>query len=412
MDRLSREFAAALDRADPLAPFRSRFYLPDGKVYLDGNSLGLASKDAEAAVVRALEGWKKLGVEAWTEEGTAWFDLCERIGRQQAPLVGALPHEVVVTGGTTVNLHALVATFYDGGRIVTDDGNFPSDVYALRSQATLCGGELTVVRAGDEPEAAVEANVGKGATLVLVSAVDYRTGRLYDIERLARAAHDAGALLGIDASHSAGCVPHRLHDWEVDFAFWCNYKYLNGGPGAVASLFVHERHHGRRPALAGWWGSDKQRQFRMGLEFLPANGAGAWQIGTPPILSAAAVEGALQITVEAGIEHIRRKSLAQTRYLMELVDARLAGRRFSIVTPPEDPRRGGHVALSHAEAGGMARALRRRGVVPDFRPPDILRLAPAALYTTFVELWACVEALKAVTDGREYEVVGAGELVT
>ena len=411
-NRLSRDYAASLDRDDPLAAFRSRFYVPEGKIYLDGNSLGLASVDAEAAVVRALADWKRLGVEAWTDEAASWFDLGERLGALQAPLVGALPHEVVVTGGTTINVHALVSTFYAGGRIVTDDRNFPSDVYALRGQAAMRRGTLAVIDVGDAPEEALVDALHDDTALLLVSAVDYRSGRLYDLARLTQAAHASGALIGVDASHSAGCVPHRFHEWGVDFAFWCNYKYLNGGPGTVGSLFVHERHHGRTPALAGWWGSDKRKQFRMALEFTPAAGAAAWQIGTPPILSAAAIEGALRITLEAGIERIREKSLRQTAYLMELADAGLTEYGFSVGTPREDAKRGGHVALVHPEAAAVSRTLRRKGVVPDFRPPDIVRLAPAPLYTAYTELWDCLELLRDVMASGQHREVGRVELVT
>ncbi|MGI8423069.1 MAG: kynureninase [Chloroflexota bacterium] len=418
MDRRSREsseYAAGLDRADPLAAFRARFYVPAGKIYLDGNSLGLASIDAERSVLAARESWKTQGIEAWTDGrsgDSAWFDLAERLGAIEAPLVGALPHEVVVTGGTTVNLHALVATFYEGpGRIVTDDRNFPSDVYALRSQAALRSGSLTVVTSGDEPEEAL-IDALDGAALLLVSSIDYRTGRIYDLARLAAAARSRGVAFGVDASHSVGCVPHQLHEWGIDFAFWCGYKYLNGGPGAVAGLFVHERHHGRRSALSGWWGSDKRRQFGMALEFDPASGAGAWQIGTPPILSLAALEGALQINSEAGIDCIREKSLGQTGYLMDLVEALLSTHGFTVATPREPQRRGGHVALTHDDAAGIARALRRRGIVPDFRPPNIVRLAPSALYTTYMELWETVGALAALVEASEQLDGGANGRVT
>ena len=412
MDRLSRDYAARLDRDDPLAAFRSRFFIPEGKIYLDGNSLGPASAEAEASVLRALADWKRLGVEAWTDESASWFDLGERLGALQESLVGALPQEVVVTGGTTINLHALVATFFDAGRIVTDDRNFPSDVYALKSQVALRGGTLDVVELGESPEEALEVALADGAALLLVSAVDYRSGRLYDLARLAKAAHGAGALIGIDASHSAGCVPHRFHEWGVDFAFWCNYKYLNGGPGTVASVYVHERHHGRRPGLAGWWGSDKRQQFMMELAFAPAAGAGAWQIGTPPILSAAAIEGALTLTLEAGIERIREKSLRQTAFLMNLADGALVEHGFAVGTPREDERRGGHVALKHPKAARIAAALRRSGVVPDFRPPDIVRLAPAALYTRYVDVWGCVAAIHGVMEAGGYREVDERVLVT
>jgi len=241
--------------------------------------------------------------------------------------------------------------------------------------------------------------------LVVLPAVLYRSGQLLDLERLTRAARARGITIGFDCAHSVGAVPHRLHDWGVDFAFWCTYKYLNGGPGAVGSLFVHERHFGTRPGLAGWWGHHKARQFDMALRFEQAPGAGAWQIGTPPVLGAAALYGALRILQEAGIDAIRAKSLDQTGYLMFLVDELLsqAPYGFSIGTPREAARRGGHVAVEHPDAIRIAKALKARGVVPDFRPPNVIRLAPIALYTTYVELWQTVQTLREIVDSGEVE---------
>ena len=233
--------------------------------------------------------------------------------------------------------------------------------------------------------------------LVLLPTVLYRSGQLLDVEGLTRAARERGIPIGWDGSHSVGVVPHQLHDWGADFAVWCSYKYLNGGPGAVGALFVHERHVGTAPGLVGWWGSEKARQFDMGLEFSPATGAGAWQIGTPPVLGAAALYGALAISREAGIEAIRAKSLDQTAYLMALVDG-LEGLGYAVGTPREAERRGGHVAVEHAEAVRIARALKARGIVPDFRPPNVIRLAPIPLYTTYAELRETARALREIVE--------------
>ena len=405
MDRLDRDYAARLDRDDPLAAFRSRFHLPPGKIYLDGNSLGLASVDAERALSAAVSAWRESAIEAWTDGDRPWFDLAERLGAQEASLVGALPHEVVVTGGTTINLHALATTFYEGGVIVTDDRNFPSDLYALRSQARLRGGELRVVTTADEPEEALLAalqEAGEDAALLLVSSVDYRTGRLYDLETLAVGARKRGAAFGVDLSHSVGCVPHALHDSLTDFAFWCGYKYLNGGPGAPAGLFVHERTFTKRPALSGWWGSDKRSQFEMRLELIPAYGAGSFQIGTPSVLALAALEGALGILLEAEIERIRTKSLGLTDLLVKLADDRLAPLGFGVATPRTPERRGGHVALTHPHASAIAQVMRRHGVIPDFRPPDIVRLAPVALYTSFVDVWDAIRTIEDLVTAGEH----------
>jgi kynureninase len=412
---LDRALAERLDAADPLRRFRDRFYCPPGRAYLDGNSLGLASRDAEAAVLAALEAWKREGIDGWLAEPHPWFYLAEEVGALQAELVGAEPDEVVATGGTTINLHALVATFYrPRGRrtkILADELNFPSDLYALESQVRLRGLDpaehLALVRSRDGRTIAEEdvvAALGEEVALVVLPSVLYRSGQLLDLRRLTAAAHERGALVGFDLSHSAGVVPHRLHEDGVDFAFWCTYKYLNGGPGAVASLFVHRRHFGTLPGLAGWFGSDKRRQFDLALEFTPAASAGAWQIGTPPVLSLAALRGALAIVCEAGIEAIRAKSLQQTELLVRLVDAFLREPYgFAVGSPREPERRGGHVALEHPDAVRVARALKARGIVPDFRPPNVVRLAPFPLYTTFAELWDTVQAVREIVATGEHE---------
>ena len=271
---LTEEHAQALDAADQLAGFRDRFYVPEGTVYLDGNSLGLLSRDAERTALAALEHWKTLGIDGWMRAEPDWFTIGERLGAAMAGLVGAEPDEVVVTGGTTVNLHALVSTFYaprDGRRaILATELDFPSDVYALQSQIALRGGDperdLRRVASRDgrtvEEDDLIAAMLDEVA-LVLLPSVFYRSGQLLDMERLTAAAHERGIVIGFDCAHSAGVVPHELSRWGVDFAVWCSYKYLNAGPGAVGALYVNRRHAGLRPALSGWWGYDKSRQFDM-----------------------------------------------------------------------------------------------------------------------------------------------------
>ena len=411
--------AAARDEQDPLRAFRERFYIRPDRIYLDGNSLGLASRDAEAAVLAALEDWKSHAIDGWTEGPRPWFYLAEELGALQAEIVGADPAELVVTGTTTTNLHSLVSTFYRPSgrrtRILADELNFPSDVYALRSQVRLRGYDptehLVLARSRDGrtlDEADIVAAMTDEVALVVLPSVLYRSGQLLDLEGLTRAAHERGIPIGFDCSHSAGSVPHRLHDWDVDFAFWCSYKYLNGGPGAVGSLFVHRRHFGTLPGLAGWWGYDKQRQFNMALDFAPAAGAGAWQISTPPVVGAAALSGALRMFREAGIREIREKSLEQTGYLMFLIDELLTSPYgFSVGNPRQDARRGGHVALEHPDAVRIAKALKGRGVVPDFRYPNVIRLAPIALYTTYVELWRTVQILREIVDAGEHRQFSA-----
>ncbi|MBA2278016.1 MAG: kynureninase [Chloroflexia bacterium] len=414
--------ARSLDAQDPLAAFRDRFYVPPDTVYLDGNSLGLLSRDAEAALLGALDAWKRHGIEGWLGADPPWFTLGEALGARVAPLVGAEPEAVVVTGSTTVNLHNLVATFYrpEGARrkIVATALDFPSDVYALGSQLGLRDGDperdLVLVPSRDGrtlDEDDLIAAMTHEVALVLLPSVLYRSGQLLDLPRLTAAAHERGIPIGFDCAHSAGAIPHELDAWGVDFAFWCSYKYLNAGPGAVAGLYVNRRHFGRAPGLAGWWGYHKERQFDMAHTWESAPGAGAWQIGTIPVLAAAPLLGALAIVEEAGIERIRAKSLALTDYLIELLEASgltAAPYDYRVGTLREHARRGGHVAVEHAEGPRIARALKRRGIVPDFRPPDVVRLAPVACSTSFHDLWRTVRALREIIDAGEHRQGVAG----
>lgn len=411
-----RSEARRLDRADPLKKFRRRFYIRPGTVYLDGNSLGLLSRNSRVALEKALRSWKDLAIRGWLEADPPWFYLAERLGARCAALVGADPDEVVMSGTTTVNIHALVNTFYrpEGQRtkIIADELDFPTDIYALKSVLRLRGLDpaehLLLVRSRDGltlDEREIARHFDDTAALVFLPSVLYRSGQLLDMEFLAREAHKKGIPIGFDCSHSVGAVPHEISRWGVDFALWCSYKYLNGGPGSTAFLYVNRRHFGKEPALAGWFGSAKDKQFDMALDFEPAPDAGRWQISSPSILNAAPLIGSLGIFEEAGIAAVREKSLRMTRFLMEMVDGLLAATPygFSIGTPREDARRGGHVALVQPEGLRIAEALRARGVVPDFRPPDIIRIAPVALYNTSTELWTLVRHLREIIEKREYE---------
>jgi kynureninase len=409
------EYARTLDEDDPLS-FRDRFFIPESTIYLNGNSLGLQSKDAQQCVQRVLDEWKTLGIGGWLEGDPPWFYYAETLGAKASGLVGALPQEVVATGTTTVNLHTLVGTFYNprGRRtkILADELNFPTDIYALQSQIKLKGfhPERDLVLAPSEDgrfldEKKIVELMTENVALVCLSSVLYRSGQLLDIPYLTEEAHSRGIKIGFDCSHSVGVVPHYFDEWGVDFAFWCSYKYLNGGPGSTAFLYVNKVHFKEEPALAGWFGYKKQEQFDMLMEFSHAESAGGWQISSPSILSTAPLEGALNITLEAGIENIREKSLAMTSYLMYLVDEFLADDpyNFRIGTPREPSRRGGHVALEHEEAMRICEALRTRRVVPDFRPPNVIRVAPMPLYTTYHEIWQVVQYLKEIVDATEYE---------
>lgn len=412
----SEDFAYKLDSEDPLARFRERFYIPEGTVYMDGNSLGLLSKDSENSVFRILKEWKTLAIRGWLEARRPWFYLAEVLGAMCAKLVGAEPEEVVATGATTVNIHSLVNTFYQpNGRkkkILADELNFPTDIYALRSVLRLRGlnpsENLILVPSADgrflDEDKIVELMDEEIALVFLPSAL-YRSGQLLSMQYLTEEAHSRGIPIGFDCSHTVGVVPHYFDKWDVDFALWCSYKYLNGGPGGTAFLYINKKHFNREPALAGWFGYVKDKQFDMSLIFEHSKSAGGWQISSPAILSLAPIEGALKTILEAGIGAIRKKSLKMTSYLMYLVDETLSGQTydFTIGTPKETERRGGHVAIEHKEGMRITEALRARGVVPDFRPPNMIRAAPVPLYNTYYEVWKFVQHLREIIDKKEYE---------
>lgn len=416
----TREEALAHDERDPLAEFAERFHTADG-LYLDGNSLGPLSTDAERTLKRVIEEWREEGIHGWTDGEPPWFRYGEHLGDRLAPLVGADETEVVAANSTTVNIHTLVGTFLDtiDGRptVLIDELNFPTDGYAVRAQLRQRGFDpddrLVIVESDDgrtideaDVVAALEEN---DVDLLLLPSVLYRSGQLLDIERIATAAADTETLCGFDLAHSIGVVPHDLSD--VDFAVWCSYKYLNAGPGAIAGCYVNERHFGTQPALAGWWGHEKATQFEMRSTYTPAETAGAWQIGTVPMLSAAPLEGALDITTEAGIDAIREKSLALTEYLMALVDDRLDD-EFAVGTPRERSWRGGHVAIEHPAAERIVAALAARDVVVDFRPPNVVRVCPAPLYTSHLDVWEFVTTLSAIAESGDYERFDPNEEVT
>jgi kynureninase len=408
--------AEKLDAEDSLQHIRNRFYIPSNTIYFDGNSLGLLSKDAEQSLLTVIDQWKNLGIKGWFEGERPWFYYGEKLGAIAAPLVGATPEEVVVTGTTTVNLHTLVGTFFqpDGTRnkILADELNFPSDIYALESQIKLRGLDpdthLVLVSPNGNflnEEKIVDMMTDEIALIMLPSAL-YRSGQLLDLEYLTEEAHKRNIPIGFDCSHSVGAVPHYFDKWNVDFAFWCSYKYMNSGPGGTAFLYLNKRHFNKEPALAGWFGYKKEKQFEMLLDFDPANSAGGWQISSSGILCAATLWGALAITLEAGIENIRKKSINLTSYLMFLVDEILSSNpyNFKIGTPRDPHKRTGHVALEHEHAEEIMKILMdKKGIVTDYRPPNVIRVAPVALYNTYQEIWQFVHILKAIIDRNEYQ---------
>ncbi|PYZ96798.1 kynureninase [Alteribacter lacisalsi] len=411
---LTEQAAIERDKQDPLKDYKSEFYLKEGTVYLNGNSLGLLSKRAEKTLLTSVNDWKEQGIDGWMNGEEPWFYFSEKLGRKTAPLIGAKPEEVIVTGSITVNIHQLVSSFYkpEGTRtkILADAITFPSDIYALKSMLTLKGYEPGnhLVQAGDpkgnllDEDSLIEA-MTEDVALILLPSVLYRSGQVLDMKRLTEEAHRRGIIIGFDLAHSIGALPHDLHDWGVDFAMWCNYKYMNNGPGGTGGLFVHENHFGTEPGLAGWFGSDKDKQFDMAHEFTPAPDAGAFQIGTPHVLSSAPLLGSLDMFEEAGIEAVRKKSLALTTYFMELAEEKLSGLGFTIINPREEQRRGGHICLQHTHSASICKALKASDIIPDFRAPDMIRLAPVAFYTGFHDVWRTVDTLASIVKNEEYK---------
>lgn len=409
------DYASKLDLEDPLAKFRARFYVPEETIYVDGNSLGLLSSDSEKSVLRVLNEWKTLGIKGWLNAKPPWFYFAEELGAMCARLVGAEAAEVVATGTTTVNIHSLVNTFYQPRgkktKVLADELTFPTDIYALRSVVRLRGmnprRDLVLASSTENRflnEDQITEMMTENIALVFLPSVLYRSGQLLDIQQLTKEAHERGIPIGFDCSHSVGVVPHHFDKWDVDFAIWCSYKYLNGGPGGTAFVYVNKDYFDREPALAGWFGYVKEKQFDLNIDFESAKSAGGWQISSPPILSSAPLEGSLRIILEAGIDAIREKSLKLTSFLIYLVDSLLSKNpyNFSIGTPREHKRRGGHVAVEHTEGMRISEALRAKGIVSDFRPPNVIRIAPIPLYNTFHEVWEITQHLKTTIDSKEY----------
>jgi kynureninase len=411
---LSEEFAIKMDTEDPIARFKDRFYLNEGEIYMDGNSLGLMSKDAENSLLRVIGEWKKLGINGWSKAEVPWIYFSKELAKLMAPLVGAEEDEITIHSSTTVNIHSVIATFFKPNskrnKILVDDLNFPTDRYAIESQLLLRGlnpeEHLVVVESKDGrtlDENGIVDKMNDGVALVFLPAVLYRSGQLLDMEYLTTEAHKRGIYIGFDCCHSAGAVPHKLSEWGVDFAVWCNYKYLNEGPGGPATIYINRKHFDKRPGMAGWMGYVPEKMFDLLNKFEPANNAGGWQMGTPHILSMAPLEGSLKMYNEAGIDNLREKSLMITDYMMYLIDNKLSQYGFIIGNPREGHRRGGHVALEHEDAVRINEALKDMGVIPDFRQPNVIRLAPVPLYISYHDVWVVVEKIKEIMDKKIYE---------
>lgn len=413
----TREFAQWCDAHDPLAALRSAFEIPcDAKgeplAYFVGNSLGLMARATRQRINEELNDWSAMGAEGHQHARRPWVKYHEFFRAGLAELTGARTHEVVAMNSLTVNLHFLLMSFYRPSgkrrRIIMERGAFPSDRFAIHSFVRAIGGDPNgdvievAPRDGeeclrhDDIEAAI-ARAGDELALVIFGGVQYYTGQVLDMARITRAAHAAGAMCGWDLAHAIGNVALSLHDWNADFACWCSYKYLNGGPGAVAGAFIHERHHANPPPrLEGWWGTNPATRFQMAPTFDPGPGADAWQVSNPPILSLTPLLASFEQFHLAGMDRLTSKARVMTGFIEIALRARGA-KNIRVITPSATSERGCQLSLAIDGGTSAARALFDSllpcGIICDFRHPSVIRAAPAPLYTRFVDCWRLVEAL-------------------
>ncbi len=415
--QLGEEFARAMDAGDPLAGFRDLFCIPKTKsgeecVYLCGHSLGLQPKSAASYLEQELRDWSELGVEGHFHAKNPWMPYHRLLTQQTAELVGAQAAEVVVMNSLTVNLHLMMASFYRPSRLrhklVIERGAFPSDQYAVKSQIRFHGFEPATslieltARQGescirDEDITELIEREGESVALILLGGVNYATGQVFDMAEITKLGHKKGCVVAFDLAHAAGNIPLQLHDLGPDFAVWCNYKYLNGGPGCVAGCFVHARHAYAEavPRFAGWWGHEEETRFQMGPEFHPMVGAEGWQLSNPPILALAPLRASLEIFSEAGVERLRAKSVLLTSY-MEFLLQQNNSAKFSIVTPCEPERRGAQLSIRLPQRGHqICDQLAAEGVIGDWREPDTFRVAAVPLYNSYSDVFRFVKKFSA-----------------
>lgn len=412
------EYARSLDDVDILFSFRERFLFPqhEGKdaVYFCGNSLGLQPKSTRYLFDKELNDWARWGVEGHFHAENPWFSYQKPFSTSLARIVGARPDEVVAMNTLTVNLHLLLLSFYrpKEGRykIIMEAGAFPSDQYAIETQVRMYGydpaeaiieltprpGEHTL---RDEDILETIAATGDQLACVMIGAVNYYTGQYYDLKAITEATHKAGAYAGFDLAHAMGNIPLQLHDWKVDFACWCSYKYLNSGPGGVGGVFVHEV-HGNNPdtfRLAGWWGNDESTRFQMKKGFIPAKGAASWQMSNAPVFNMVAHRASLDIFDKTSMAVLREKSLKMTAYL-EFLLRQLTHLSFEIITPSEPERRGAQLSMLFGPEGRTVfDALTREGVIADWREPNVIRIAPVPLYNSYEDVYRFYEILQGLT---------------
>jgi kynureninase len=415
--RYSPAFARSLDRADPLKHFRRQFHLPQFKgkdaIYFTGNSLGLQPKSTRQYIEQELRDWAQWGVEGHFRAKRPWVSYHRLAKKSLARMVGARPAEVVAMNQLTVNLHLLMISFYRPTaaryKIIIEQGAFPSDQYAFESQVRFHGLDPrdAIVEIGPRPgehglrtddiTEAIQRH-GPQTALVLFGAVQYYTGQFFNLPAITEAAHRAGAVAGFDLAHAIGNVPLALHRWGVDFAVWCSYKYLNSGPGGMAGAFVHQKHGANfsLPRLAGWWGHNERLRFKMEKGFDPMPGADGWQLSNVPVLSGAAHLASLELFARAGMGALRKKSVQLTGfldYLLHEIDAE--GNHFTVLTPRHPGERGCQLSLfMHRNGKRIFDFLQSRGVMADWREPDVIRVAPVPFYNTFEEVFRFAELLR------------------
>ena len=413
----SLAFAQALDAADPLSEFRNEFLFPhhsgsrpeqagEHVIYFTGNSLGLQPKGAAAALKQELDDWARYGVGGHLKAKMPWYSYHEFFSESLGRLVGAKPSEVVAMNGLTTNLHLLLVSFYrpQGKRtkILCEERPFPSDTYAFNSQVEFHGldprAEVVFMKPRDNEHTLrtedIEAKIdelGDELALVCFGGVNFLTGQSFDLARITTCAHRVGAIAGFDLAHAAGNVKMNLHEWNVDFACWCSYKYLNSGPGGVAGVFVHERHHNEKlPRFAGWWGHDKNERFKMEAQFKPMASAEAWQLSNAPVFSMAVHRASLDLFDRAGMEALRAKSVQLTNYLESVIDgvAKDTSTNLEIITPRDAGERGCQLSImAHGHGKALFNMLTGSGVVADWREPNVMRIAPVPLYNSFEDVW-------------------------
>jgi kynureninase len=413
------EFAQQLDKEDPLNRFREKFYIPfmNGKesIYFTGNSLGLQPKTAQDYILRDLEDWANYGVEGHFHGRNPWIRYHEMFPAKLAPILGALEEEIVVMNQLTINLHLLLITFYrptkERYKIICEAKAFPSDQYALQSQALIAGldPDKTIIEVKPRDGEKVIRNEdiiasikehGNELAVVIIGGINYYTGQVFDMEAIILAAHHAGAYCGFDLAHAVGNIELKLHDWNADFACWCSYKYLNSGPGSVAGAFIHQRHITDKSLirLQGWCGTNKEKRFKMEKEFDPIPTAEGWQLSTSPLLNMSAHNASLDIFEEAGFKNILAKMKKLSAYLLFILDdinASSSKEIIEIITPRNENEHGCQVSLLMLDKGKeIFESLKKNSVIIDWREPNVIRLAPVPLYNTFEDIYKFGEIIK------------------